>query len=142
MKKLRKILAMALVLCMVTAMGVWNTDAHADWYTVQFTKVENKNFENVPTGINADKLVNTANDTTAAAAAETEKPGQIEYFFNPWAGTLVIRGKGAMVGFDEKHPAPWHTESKRALRIVYPARIDAPETMRMRFDLLFSLEQE
>ena len=126
MKKIRKILALTLTLCMVMAMGVWNTDAHADWYTVQFTKVENKNFENVPTGISADKLVSTttasttqtSTGTTTGTKEDETKPGQIEYFYNPWAGTLVIRGKGAMVGFDEKHPAPWHTESKRALRII------------------------
>ena len=129
MKKSCRFLSLMLVFCMMAVLGVWNTDAHADWRTVQFTKVENKNFENVPTGINPEKLTEATSGTTAATAdpsagttagAKTEagKPGQIEYFYNPWAGTLVIRGKGAMPGFDEKHPAPWHTESKRALRVI------------------------
>ena len=125
MKTIRKIMALALVLCMAAAMGVWNTDAHADWYTVQFNKLDNITFENIPTGVTLTTTAAapaSAADTPAAAtsgaAADPQKPGQLEWFYNPWAGTLVIRGRGAMVGFDEKHPAPWHNESKRALRVI------------------------
>ena len=125
MKTIRKIMALALVLCMAAAMGVWNTDAHADWYTVQFNKLDNRTFENIPTGVTLTTTAaapassaDTSASTTAGAAADPQKPGQLEWFYNPWAGTLVIRGRGAMVGFDEKHPAPWHNESKRALRVI------------------------
>ena len=125
MKTIRKIMALALVLCMAAAMGVWNTDAHADWYTVQFNKLDNRTFENIPTGVTLTttaaapaSAADTPASTTAGAAADPQKPGQLEWFYNPWAGTLVIRGRGAMVGFDEKHPAPWHNESKRALRVI------------------------
>ena len=125
MKTIRKIMALALVLCMAAAMGVWNTDAHADWYTVQFNKLDNRTFENIPTGVTLTTTAAapaSAADAPAAAtsgaAADPQKPGQLEWFYNPWAGTLVIRGRGAMVGFDEKHPAPWHNESKRALRVI------------------------
>ena len=125
MKTIRKIMALALVLCMAAAMGVWNTDAHADWYTVQFNKLDNRTFENIPTGVTLTttaaapaSAADTPAAATAGAAADPQKPGQLEWFYNPWAGTLVIRGRGAMVGFDEKHPAPWHNESKRALRVI------------------------
>ncbi|MBR3240498.1 MAG: leucine-rich repeat protein, partial [Oscillospiraceae bacterium] len=124
MKTIRKIMALALVLCMAAAMGVWNTDAHADWYTVQFNKLDNRTFEDIPTGVTLTtaaapaSAADTPASATAGAAADPQKPGQLEWFYNPWAGTLVIRGRGAMVGFDEKHPAPWHNESKRALRVI------------------------
>ena len=125
MKTIRKIMALALVLCMAAAMGVWNTDAHADWYTVQFNKLDNRTFENIPTGVTLTttaaapaSAADTPASASAGAAADPQKPGQLEWFYNPWAGTLVIRGRGAMVGFDEKHPAPWHNESKRALRVI------------------------
>ena len=125
MKTIRKIMALALVLCMAAAMGVWNTDAHADWYTVQFNKLDNRTFEDIPTGVTltttaaaSASSADTPAASTAGTAADPQKPGQLEWFYNPWAGTLVIRGRGAMVGFDEKHPAPWHNESKRALRVI------------------------
>ena len=118
MKTIRKMLALTLVLCMVMALGVWNTAASADWYTVKFTKVENKNFEDVPTGISADKASGTTSGTTTAAGTDLSKPGQLEWFYNPWAGTLVIQGRGAMVGFDEKHPAPWNSVKKTCLRVI------------------------
>ncbi|MBR4474518.1 MAG: leucine-rich repeat protein [Oscillospiraceae bacterium] len=120
MKRLRKLLALTLAVCMMSALGVWNTSAQADWYTVKFTELENKDFAGVPTGTGTEPATkeDNAKDTATGADADLAKPGKIEYFYNPWAGTLVIRGKGAMPGFDEKHPAPWHTEAKRALRVI------------------------
>ena len=132
MRKLRKLMALMLVFCMMSALGVWSTGAYADWYTVQFTKVENKDFAGVPTGTDIapaeaeNKPAGTAADpaggspagTSGGAKTDAEKPGKLEWFYNPWAGTLVIRGRGGMPGFDEKHPAPWHTECKRALRVI------------------------
>ena len=82
MKTIRKIMALALVLCMAAAMGVWNTDAHADWYTVQFNKLDNRTFENIPTGVTLTttaaapaSAADTPASASAGAAADPQKPG-------------------------------------------------------------------
>ena len=94
MKTIRKIMALALVLCMAAAMGVWNTDAHADWYTVQFNKLDNRTFENIPTGV-------TLTTTAAAPASAADTPASAS------AGAATRRNRASSNGSTTPGPAPW-----------------------------------
>ena len=122
MKKIRKLLALTLVFCMMTALGVWNTSAQADWYTVTFNQVDNRKFEGVPTGVTPTAAA-ASQKTVIGSSSNLTNVGQIEYYYNAGAETLIISGWGEMPGFDKEHPAPWFREARWAKRVIIDERV-------------------
>ncbi len=96
MKIFRRSLTVVLLLCIVAAFGLWQTEAHAEWVVATFTKVDNSKYPS--TG--------------------SETPGQISYYYNTPQATLIIRGNGKMPVFDKDHPAPWKTYSNLCRRVI------------------------
>ena len=144
MKKLRVLLSVLLVICMVVGFapmhgtasaaredwewywseeyrnnGNWNGWSYTDgwyelsdkWYQVDFNTVK------VPVEVNASGTV--SNGAATAAGSTVQMVGtSFSYFYNEWAGTLIIRGTGAMPSFSEEYPAPWANLKDKAARVI------------------------
>ena len=149
MKKLRVLLSVLLVICMVVGFapmhgtasaakedwewywteeyrneGNWNGWSYVDgwyelsdkWYQVDFSPVT------VPVELNASGTV--SNGPATAAGSTTEMVGtSFSYFFNEWAGTLIIRGTGEMPAFSKEYPAPWANLKDKVARVIFERNI-------------------
>ncbi len=118
MKKMKILLSLCLVACMMlclaplkstaSAEGPWDwlwywywghecrTERWGRWYEVTFTGVKN-----------------------------TEVPGysNFSFYYNQWAKTLIVRGTGEMPVFDKDHPAPWADLKDKAERVILERNI-------------------
>ena len=149
MKKLRVLLSVLLVICMVVGFapmhgtasaaredwewywseeyrnnGNWNGWSYTDgwyelsdkWYQVDFNTVK------VPVEVNASGTV--SNGAATAAGSTVQMVGtSFSYFYNEWAGTLIIRGTGEMPSFSEEYPAPWANLKDKAARVIFERNI-------------------
>ena len=149
MKKLRVLLSVLLVVCMVVGFapmrgtasaaredwewywseecrnrGCWNGWSYCDgwyelsdkWYQVEFNTVR------VPVEVNVPGTA--SNGTATAAGSTTQMVGtSFSYFYNEWAGTLIIRGTGEMPSFSKEHPAPWANLKDKAARVILERNI-------------------
>ncbi len=149
MKKFKVLLSVLLVVCMVIGFaplhatasaakedwewywseeyrnrGHWNGWSYRDgwyelsdkWYQVDFTPVM------IPVEVNVPGT--TSNGTATAAGSTTQLVGtSFSYFYNEWAGTLIIRGTGEMPSFSKEHPAPWANLKDQAARVVLERNI-------------------
>ena len=134
MKKMKVLLSVLLVVCMVVGFaplhgtasaakedwewywseeyrnrGHWNGWSYRDgwyelsdkWYQVDFSPVM------IPVEVNVPGT--TSNGTATAAGSTTQMVGtSFSYFYNEWAGTLIIRGTGEMPSFSK--PGAQHHE--------------------------------
>ena len=149
MKKLRVLLSVLLVICMVVGFapmhgtasaaredwewywseeyrnnGNWNGWSYTDgwyelsdkWYQVDFNTVK------VPVEVNASGTV--SNGAATAAGSTVQMVGtSFSYFYNEWAGTLIIRGTGEMPSFSEEYPAPWANLKDKVARVIFERNI-------------------
>ena len=149
MKKFKVLLSVLLVVCMVVGFaplhgtasaakedwewywseeyrnrGHWNGWSYTDgwyelsdkWYQVDFSPVT------VPVEINIPGT--TSNGTATAAGSTTQMVGtSFSYFYNEWAGTLIIRGTGEMPAFSKEYPAPWANLKDKAARVILERNI-------------------
>ena len=149
MKKLRVLLSVLLVICMVVGFapmhgtasaaredwewywseeyrnnGNWNGWSYTDgwyelsdrWYQVDFSTVK------VPVEVNASGTV--SNGAATAAGSTVQMVGtSFSYFYNEWAGTLIIRGTGEMPSFSEEYPAPWAKLKDKVARVIFERNI-------------------
>ena len=149
MKKMKVLLSVLLVVCMVVGFaplhatasaarvdwewywseeyrnrGRWHGWSYNDgwyelsdkWYQVEFSPVMIPREVNVPG--------TTSNGTATAAGSTTQLVGtSFSYFYNEWAGTLIIRGTGDMPSFSKEHPAPWANLKDKAARVILERNI-------------------
>ena len=149
MKKLKVLLSVLLVVCMVVGFaplhatasaakedwewywseeyrnrGHWTGWSYNDgwyelsdkWYQVDFSPVT------VPVEVNASGTV--SNGAATAAGSTVQMVGtSFSYFYNEWAGTLIIRGAGEMPSFSKEYPAPWANLKDRAARVIIERNI-------------------
>ena len=149
MKKLKVLLSVLLVVCMVVGFaplhatasaakedwewywseeyrnrGHWTGWSYNDgwyelsdkWYQVDFSPVT------VPVEVNASGTV--SNGAATAAGSTVQMVGtSFSYFYNEWAGTLIIRGTGEMPSFSKEYPAPWANLKDRAARVIIERNI-------------------
>ena len=149
MKKLKVLLSVLLVICMVVGFapmhgtasaaredwewywseeyrnnGNWNGWSYTDgwyelsdrWYQVDFNTVK------VPVEVNASGTV--SNGAATAAGSTVQMVGtSFSYFYNEWAGTLIIRGTGEMPSFSEEYPAPWARLKDKVARVIFERNI-------------------
>ena len=149
MKKMKVLLSILLVVCMVVGFaplhgaadadwrdwewywseeyrngGHWNGWSYVDgwyelsdkWYQVDFTPVK------IPVEVNTP---GTASNGAAKAAGSTVQmvDTSFSYFYNEWAGVLIIRGTGEMPSFSTEHPAPWAKLKDKAVRVIIERNI-------------------
>lgn len=149
MKKLKVLLSVLLVVCMVAGFAPLHATASADWgdwvwywseeyrngrywngwryndgwyelsdkwYQVDFSPVK------IPVEINTP---GTASNAAAKAAGTTVQmvDTSFSYFYNEWAGVLIIRGTGEMPSFSKEYPAPWANLKDKAVRVIIERNI-------------------
>ena len=149
MKKLKVLLSVLLVVCMVVGFaplhatasaakedwewywseeyrnrGHWTGWSYHDgwyelsdkWYQVDFSPVT------VPVQVNTPGT--SSNGTATAAGSTVQMVGtSFSYFYNEWAGTLIIRGTGEMPSFSKEYPAPWANLKDKAARVIIERNI-------------------
>ncbi len=149
MKKLKVLLSVLLVVCMVVGFaplhatasagredwewywseeyrnrGHWNGWSYHDgwyelsdkWYQVDFSPVK------IPVQVNTPGT--TSNGTATAAGSTVQMVDtSFSYFYNEWAGTLIIRGTGEMPSFSKEYPAPWAIYKDMAARVIIERNI-------------------
>ena len=149
MKKLRILLSVFLVLCMVVGFAPLHTTASAgkeDWiwywseeyrnggkwtgwsYNDGWYELSDKWYQvdfspvTIPVEINTQ---GTASNGAAKAAGSTVQMvgTSFSYFYHEWAGTLIIRGTGDMPSFSKEHPAPWYNLRKSVSRVILERNI-------------------
>ena len=149
MKKLKVLLSVLLVVCMVAGFAPLHATASADWgdwvwywseeyrngrywngwryndgwyelsdkwYQVDFSPVK------IPVEVNTP---GTASNAAAKAAGSTVQmvDTSFSYFYNEWAGVLIIRGTGEMPSFSKEYPAPWANLKDKAARVIIERNI-------------------
>ena len=149
MKKLKVLLSVLLVVCMVAGFAPLHATASADWgdwvwywseeyrngrywngwryndgwyelsdkwYQVDFSPVK------IPVEVNTP---GTASNAAAKAAGSTVQmvDTSFSYFYNEWAGVLIIRGTGEMPSFSKEYPAPWANLKDKAVRVIIERNI-------------------
>ena len=149
MKKLKVLLSVLLVVCMVAGFAPLHATASADWgdwvwywseeyrngrywngwryndgwyelsdkwYQVDFSPVK------IPVEVNTP---GTASNAAAKAAGTTVQmvDTSFSYFYNEWAGVLIIRGTGEMPSFSKEYPAPWANLKDKAVRVIIERNI-------------------
>ena len=148
-KKLKVLLSVLLVVCMVAGFAPLHATASADWgdwvwywseeyrngrywngwryndgwyelsdkwYQVDFSPVK------IPVEVNTP---GTASNAAAKAAGTTVQmvDTSFSYFYNEWAGVLIIRGTGEMPSFSKEYPAPWANLKDKAVRVIIERNI-------------------
>ena len=149
MKKLKVLLSVLLVVCMMAGFAPLHATASADWgdwvwywseeyrngrywngwryndgwyelsdkwYQVDFSPVK------IPVEVNTP---GTASNAAAKAAGSTVQmvDTSFSYFYNEWAGVLIIRGTGEMPSFSKEYPAPWANLKDKAVRVIIERNI-------------------
>ena len=149
MKKLKVLLSVLLVVCMVVGFaplhatasaakedwewywseeyrnrGHWNGWSYHDgwyelsdkWYQVDFSPVK------IPVQLSTPGT--TSNGAATAAGSTVQMVDtSFTYFYNEWAGTLIIRGTGEMPSFSKEYPAPWANLKDKAARVIIERNI-------------------